>query len=114
MAGWRIAGAALLACAASVAAPRPSLAQGDGMTVAQKVKLEEKSEPFCTVFADEISGKKPWPPEGSVRIRPAGDGYAIASPDDRLAFPYSAEEVRDLKKRCPEIMERIRKKRGLS
>jgi hypothetical protein len=91
---------ALLCASSALAVPRPSQAQATGMTLDQYMVMQERVDAFCSFYADQVAGSKPWPAAGAgLRIPTVGN----------LAYVYSATEVQALMKHCKNLMELMKK-----
>jgi len=97
----KLALAILFAVLVALALPRSSHAQAvKGMTLDQYMLMQERVDAFCSFYADQVAGNKPWPSASAgVRI-PTGGG---------LAYVFSPTEVQALIKHCRSVMELMRK-----
>ena len=97
----RLVFAILCAAAIALTLPHPSHAQAvKGMTLDQYMLMQERVDAFCSFYADQVAGNKPWPSASAgVRI-PTGGG---------LAYVFSPTEVQALIKHCRNLMELMRK-----
>jgi len=58
----RLVFAILSAAAIALALPHPSHAQAvKGMTLDQYMLMQERVDAFCSFYADQVAGNKPWP-----------------------------------------------------
>ena len=96
---------ALLCAVAALGVPRSSRAQAvTGMTLDQYLLMQERVDAFCSFYADQVAGNKPWPAASAgVRIQ--------TTPGTTLYYVYGAEEVQALMKHCRSVMDLMRKAR---
>jgi hypothetical protein len=89
---------ALLCASTALAVPHSSHAQAvKGMTLDQYLLMQERVDAFCSFYADQVAGAKPWPSySAGVRIR--------AVPGTTLDYVYSPTEVQALMKHCRNLI----------
>ena len=99
----RLLFALLCAATAALAAPRPSHAQAvTGMTLDQYLLMQERVDAFCSFYADQVNGGKPWPTaSASIQIP--------TYPGSSLRYVYSPTEVQALMRHCKNLMDLMRK-----